>query len=214
VQRALQISRSTFGLFDMDQQDLSRQLANSLTAMGRGTEGQTYIFHTLRAAEQTYGEGDPRMVPVLCDAGDWYSEVGRFREARIMFQAALNILEANSKSDDPAAVEPLRAIAATYMQEASYPTPSPRGADPRYAAVDATGTPLRRKGPAELSKYGERALQRALEILDTTPGASKRTVVDTLLQAGDWFQIRGMSAKALAYYQRALISLASLISAG
>jgi tetratricopeptide (TPR) repeat protein len=202
LQRALQISRSTFGLFDMDQQGLWRQLATSLTATGRDAEAQAYIVQTLRAAEQTYGEGDPRMVPVLCDVGDWYSGMGKFREARILFQGALSVLEANARGRDLAAVGPLRAIAAAYAHEAIYSTSSPSETYPKFV-VDDTGTALPKKGRQELSEQGDRILQRALEILDATPAASKQTLVDTLLQTGDWFQIRRMPAKALTHYKRA-----------
>jgi tetratricopeptide (TPR) repeat protein len=205
LQRALPLSRSTFGLFNLDQQGLLQQLARSLTAMGRGAEGQAYMFHMMRAAEKTHGEATPGMVPVLCEVSEWYSGNGQFHEARIMLQGALNILEANSLDGDLSAVEPLRAIASTYMKEASiHPTLGPRSMNPRFITpVDATGAELRRKGPQELSEYGERALQRALNILDATPAASKQTMVETLMQTGDWFQVKQAPAKALAYYKRA-----------
>lgn len=205
LQRALSISRSTFGLFNMDQQGLLRQLSNSLTALGRGAEGQTYMFHLLRAAEKTYGEATPEMAPVLCAVGEWYLGLGQFDEARSMFEVALNILEANSLNDDPAAVEPLRAIASAYMREASYyPARGPRAANPKFSApVDATGAEIGRQKPQDLSEYGERSLQRALTILDDTRGTSKKTMVETLVQTGDWFQIKQLPAKALPYYKRA-----------
>lgn len=204
LQRALLISRSSFGVFDIGQQGLLRRLARSLTALGRHADAEDHMFYMLRVAEHVYGAGDPRVVPVFCDVGDWYSEVGKFRQARIVFQVALNIVEAASGEDELAAVVPLRALASTYMREASYPASGLRAKDPRYSAdVDSTGSEVRPKSPRDLSPNGERALQRALEILDTAPVASRQTLIATLVQMGDWFQIRQLPAKALPYYKRA-----------
>jgi TonB family protein len=50
---------------------------------------------------------------------------------------------------------------------------------------------------------GEHALQRALRILEADPGASMPTLIETLIQMGDWRQIQQAPKEALPYYQRA-----------
>jgi len=55
----------------------------------------------------------------------------------------------------------------------------------------------------DLSSDGERALQRALRILEADPGASMPTLIETLIQMGDWRQIQKAPSAALPYYQRA-----------
>ena len=57
--------------------------------------------------------------------------------------------------------------------------------------------------PRELSREGEHALQRALRILEADPGASMQTLIETLIQMGDWRQIQQAPREALPYYQRA-----------
>ena len=57
--------------------------------------------------------------------------------------------------------------------------------------------------PRKLNREGEHALQRALRILEADPGASTQTLIETLIQMGDWYQIKKSPREALPYYQRA-----------
>ena len=53
-------------------------------------------------------------------------------------------------------------------------------------------------------REGEDALQRALRILDADPSATTpETRIETLIQMGDWYQIKKSPREALPYYQRA-----------
>ena len=54
-----------------------------------------------------------------------------------------------------------------------------------------------------LTPEGEEALKRALRIVEADPEASPQTRIDTLLQMGDWYQIKKLPREALPYYQRA-----------
>ena len=45
--------------------------------------------------------------------------------------------------------------------------------------------------------------KRALRILEADPGASTQTRIETLIQMGDWYQIKKSPREALPYYQRA-----------
>jgi tetratricopeptide (TPR) repeat protein len=210
LERSLRIARANFGVFDLRQQDLLRQLALSLTATWRSADAEGHMFYRLRVAEKAYGEGDPRLLPVFLDSGEWFLDIGKFTEALRAFQVALNIVESRLGKDDPAAVDPLRGLAATYMREQSWHTfaLALRGSTYR-PRVDATGAKVRLVNPRHLNWYGENALLRALQILDADPQASKETLTDTLLQTGDWFQVRQLPERALPYYQRAWQMLAS-----
>ena len=191
LERSLRIARANFGVFDLRQQELLRQLALSLTATWRSGDAEGHVFYRLRVAEKAYGEGDPRLLPVFHDTGEWFLDIGKFTEALRSFQVALNIVESRLGRDDPAAVDPLRGLAATYMREQSWHTYALalRGSTYR-PRVDATGAKVRLVSPRHLNWYGENALLRALQILDADPQASKETLTETLLQMGDWFQIR------------------------
>jgi tetratricopeptide (TPR) repeat protein len=184
LQRALAIQRSQYGLFDLRQQDTLKTLAASLTALDRTSEAQDLMIYRVRTAEKTYGEGSPKVIPAVCDLGDWFAEVGMSPEARMTFQMALNIVGDKASLNAPIIVEPLRGIARTYMLKMSYPE-----------------TWLRPS--IVLNREGEHALQRALRVLEADPGASTQTLIETLIQMGDWHQIKKAPREALPYYQRA-----------
>jgi len=218
LQRAVAITRTQFGMFDLRQQDLLKTLAGSLTALQRQTEAQDALVYRVRVAEKTWGEGSPQVIPWLCDLGNWFADIGKTPKARMTFQVALNIVGTKDSLNVPIMVEPLRGIARVHMVRPSYPDkwrkapwpalgcgrlwgpmPPPECKNP--AALDASGRHLIE--PRKLNPEGEDALKRALEILESDPGASVQTWIETLLQMGDWYQIKKSPREALTYYQRA-----------
>src|SRR5262249_51921053 len=121
LQRAVAITRAQFGIFDLHQQDVLETLAGSLTAVDRQPEAQDLMLYRVRVAEKTYGEGSPKVIPWLCDLGDWFADIGKTPEARMTFQTALNIVGTTDSLNAPIIVEPLRGIARAYMLRPSYP---------------------------------------------------------------------------------------------
>jgi TonB family protein len=217
LQRAVAISRAQFGMFDLRQQDVLATLAGSLTALDRQPEAQDLMTYRVRVAEKTYGEGSPKVIPWLCDLGDWFAEIGKTPEARMTFQVALNIVGTTDNLNAPIIVEPLRGIARAYMLRSSYPdawrkppwpelgcaipraVPPPECLNP--AALDSLGYFVAE--PRTLNQEGEEALKRALRILESDPGSAAQTRIETLIQMGDWHQIKKSPREALTYYERA-----------
>ena len=207
LQRALAIQRSQYGLFDLRQQDTLKTLAASLTALDRTEEAQDLMIYRVRAAEKTYGEASPKVIPAVCDLGDWFAEVGMAAEARMTFQMALNVAGDKEDLNAPILVEPLRGIARMHMRRASYPEDWLRPLSRSPSCGPSGWCELGRRRDDEprsgLSREGEHALQRALRILEADPGASIQTLIETLIQMGDWHQIQKAPREALPYYQRA-----------
>jgi TonB family protein len=190
LQQALSIQRSRYGLFDLRQLDTLKTLAGSLTALNRVREAQDLMLYRVRAAEKTYGEGNPKVIPLLCDLGDWFSENLLSAEARMTFQMALNIVGDSPALRDPIVVEPLRGMARTRMRAQSYPQ-----------AGDGRLVLAKRR---EFNQEGENALKKAVQIVETDPSpVTPATRIETLLQMGDWYQIEESPREALGYYQRA-----------
>jgi tetratricopeptide (TPR) repeat protein len=217
LQRAVAITRAQLGMFDLHQQDMLKTLAGSFTSLGRQPEAQDAMVYRVRIAEKTYGEGNPRVIPWLCDLGNWFADIGKTPEARMTFQTALNIVGTTDALNVPIMVEPLRGIARAYMLRPSYPDewrrdPYPtlgcnhyrRGVQPPEC-VNARMSPDGRLyvEPRKLNQEGENALKRALQILDSDPGSPAQTRIETLLQMGDWYQIKESPREALPYYERA-----------
>lgn len=202
MERAVLIIRRSFGLFDPSQQSLLRQLAASLARTGRALDGQKQMLYLQRVGERAYGERDPRMSPVLCVVGDWYVDLGSFTLGRERYRAAVEIVERKLGKDDPALVLPLRALARSYLQEIYFIAQGYQPLENR-SQMDSTALEPRGINPKYLSADGERALQRALAILDARPDTPPALLTDTLIQFGDWYQVKHQPEKALPYYRRA-----------
>jgi TonB family protein len=212
LQRAVTVMRAQYGMFDLRQQDLLRTLAATLTALDRQPEAQDLMIYRVRVAEKTYGEGNPKVIPWLCELGNWFAEIGKTPEARKTFYMALNIVGTTDSLNAPIIVEPLRGIARAYMLRSSYPEVWLRPAAPPGCSMPGTRCegPFRMDssgklivGTRELQKEGEDALKRALKILDSDPDTAPQTLIETLLQLGDWYQIKKAPREALTHYQRA-----------
>jgi len=197
LQRALAIQRAQYGVFDPRQQDTLKVLARSLTALDQLPEAEQQLIYRARVAEKTYGAGRTEVMLAMCDLGDWFAEVGRSLEARTTFLAALNIGAMNG----PAIVEPLQGIARTRMRAQSYPRPWPAH-ETNAVRFNAMGQPLLKA--KELNEEGQLALARALKMLEDDASASTReALIETLIQMGDWYQVKKWPRKALPYYERA-----------
>jgi TonB family protein len=205
LDRALLIARRGHGLFDASQQGVLRQLALSLTKTGRSAEAERHIIYLMQIAERAYGRKDPRQVPVLCFGGDWYADTGNFITAREIYRRAIEIVEGKLGPNDPAAVEPLRAIARSYTQELYYSTLGIKTQSRERSLTEADGTSNESKqiNPRYLSSDGEKALARALKILEAPAAAGHEALVPTLLQFGDWYQVKHLPDRAMRYYRRA-----------
>lgn len=208
LEKALLILRRTSGLLDLRQQDLLRSLAFSLSELGRPDLGAQHMQYLVRVGEHAYGASDPRMASVMCVVGDWYLDRALILEARDFFRRALSIVERKKSEDDAGVVEPLRGYARSYVRELLLSNYGIRvQADPYPSGLNSGTGEVKPMDPRLLSSEGERALLRALAILDANPARSADTLVETLVQLGDWYQIKQQPQKAMPLYQRALASL-------
>lgn len=203
LEKALALARRSEGLFDLNQQDILQQLATSLTAMGQTEAADQHMRYLVRVGEHAYGAADPRLAPLLCMIGDWYAQRGQVQEARELYRNALAIVEKKLGRNDLAAVEALRALAKSYIREVVLSYYGIRSqADKLSASPDGSNGDVQPINPRFLSAEGERALLRALAIQEANPKRSTETLIATLLQLGDWYQVRQQPDKALPYYTR------------
>lgn len=203
LERALILSRRSQGLFDPSQQGMLRQLASSLTHEGRLEDAQRQILYLLRIGEQAYGKRDPRMAPVLCMVGNWYVDTGHFTLGRERFREAVALVERKLGKNDPALVEPLRALARSYTHEIFFVAQGYQAQHEYAQQSNFNGPEPKAINPKYLSGDGEKALERALAILDARPDTTPMLLTETLIQLGDWHQVKHQPEQALAYYRRA-----------
>jgi TonB family protein len=215
LERALLIDRRSYGLYDIGQQKMLRQLADSLVKVGRPADAERHVAYLVQLGDRVYGKRDPRKVPILCYAAGWHADIGDFMTARAIYRHAVDIVDQKVGPNDPAAVEPLRALADTYTQELYFSTLGLRTQTVERQPTGADGNSNDQKplSPRYLGSEGESALERALKILEAQPPSAHDTLAATLIQAGDWFQIKNMPEKALPYYRRAAALAPALAAA-
>lgn len=208
LDRALLISRRTHGLFDMRQQAILAQLVKSLTRLGQPLEAERHVNYLLNVGERNYAPTDPRRISLLCSVGEWHAEVGQFDVARRHFRDAIRLVEQKLGPENVAIVEPLRALAASYIQESWFRTNG--FIDPRETDEPQTLTPRKLANPRYVDLDGQRALHRALNILKADPDAPRQLLVETLVDTGDWYQYRQDPKRAMVFYREAARIFATL----
>jgi TonB family protein len=215
LERALLIDRRSYGLYDIGQQSVLRQLAESLVKTGQTADAERHVNYLMQLGERAYGRRDPRQVPNLCFAAAWHADVGDFIGARAIYRHAIMIVEQKLGPNDPTMVEPLRSLAGTFTQELYYSTLGFRTQSRERMPTDADGSSSESKqiNPKYLNSEGEKALDRAVKILELQPPTAHDTLMATLIQSGDWYQIKHVPDKALPYYRRAAALNATLASA-
>jgi len=215
LERAVLIDRRSYGLYDIGQQKMLRQLAESLVKIGRPAEAERHVAYLVQLGDRVYGKRDPRKVPLLCYAASWYAEIGDFMTARAIYRQAIDLVDQKLGPNDPAAVQPLRELADTYTHELYFSTLGLRTQTMERQPADANGSynDQRQMNPRNLAGEGENALERAVKILEAQPPSAHDTLAETLIQIGDWFQIKTLPDKALPYYRRAAALTASLSAA-
>ena len=160
LERALLIDRRSYGLYDIGQQKVLRQLAESLVKLGRAADAERHVTYLVQLGERVYGRRDPRQVPILCFAADWHADVGDFFGARAIYRHALELVDQKLGPNDPAAIEPLRALAGTYTQELYFSTLGMRTQSPR-APADRRGRHQQRAEGAQPAIPGQRRRESA-----------------------------------------------------
>jgi TonB family protein len=214
MDRVLAVARRNEGLFDTSQQGTLIRLADSYVALGRPTEGERYMTYLRRLGDHAYGQSDMRLVPILCIVGNWYAKWGQMVPARDNYRAALGIVVKKEGTHSLGLVEPLRDAAESYVNEvrlSSYGVRSQSDfgltgnmVEHRLPAnADGTSNDGQAMNPRYLGVDGERALLLAIQVLDAHENRPTQTLIDTLVQTGDWFLFKQQFDKALPFYKRA-----------
>lgn len=199
LDRALLIAHRTHGLFHPEQLSILRQLSRSLTLAGAPLEAERHVNYMLRVGEHVYGKNDPDIVALKCAVADWHAQTGDFDFARRHYREAIEIVEKRLGERSVALVTPLRRIAWSHIFEMEFELNG--YIDPRDDELPISS--LKPPNPRYINPDGLRALKRALLVLESAPDAPRQLTIDTLIDVGDWYQIRDDSEEALHYYSRA-----------
>jgi tetratricopeptide (TPR) repeat protein len=204
--RAIMLNRRNEGLFNEDQLTLLDRRADSLTAIGRYEEALQALGYGMRIADRRFGSEDPRTLARLEALGRWYTRVHAYEAARQALRAAVRIIEKRSGPNSPDLVGPLTGIADSYRRQLLDPEAMRESAESERNSMlgdsnSSSGMPGRT--PGLLASEGERALERAVEIVDRQPKPEAWQVADVRTQMGDWYQTRLQTERALPHYKLA-----------
>jgi tetratricopeptide (TPR) repeat protein len=205
LDRALLISRRSIGLYDVSQQALLRQLAESLATIGEPVEGEKHMKYMVRMGEHAYGKEDRAMVPLLCLVARWYADVAQMDQARSFYRRALDVAEESAGRNDILVVEPLRGLARTFTEEIMLTS---MGIDTRKERLapqpeDLLNEVVDPYNPRFIPSEGDRALLRAIKTLEGDPNQPASQLIETLVQLGDWYLLKMQPTRAMPYYTRA-----------
>jgi len=206
--RATVITRRNDGLFNTGQQELLKSICASQTALGKLPEAEQNLQYLWQIQERAYGAEDPRVMDALDALGDWYSRTGDFDRSRQIYGYALAMVH-KKLGDDPAMVPALRGYARSFLRALTVPGIAKE--EPQIMTASATadfGPPVRVEpppflDPLGLPDIGANMLRKAVSILQTRSESSTELLVSTLLDAGDWYEIRQDPVTAATFYKKA-----------
>jgi tetratricopeptide (TPR) repeat protein len=205
LERALQISRHSAGLFNLEQLDLLEPLIDSNVALGRGRDADRHQAYAYQVAAHHYSLRDSRMIPALGKLARWYAQTRRFTEARELYAQVLTISAPEGERMLGATIMALRGTAETYR--AAYRI----GAEDPNAGISANGQPtLQADEKYYLDDAGRAKLEAALKLIEAhrPPLPEARAVL--LIELGDWALLAEKPNKAWPRYVEAWDMLATL----
>lgn len=189
-ERALHVNHVNDGFYNLEQFPLRDGLTESYLAQKDLDKANFHQAAQLQIMEHRVGKESPELLPALSRLADWYERTGQMYSARLLHQDTARLISASKGENDPALVEPLIAIAASYRQQAlQAPT-----ADPM-------------QGPEALLPMSSVVLRKALGIVDRQPAPDPLQRARVLVEFGDLYLIwgkRNSSAEAYADAWRAL----------
>jgi tetratricopeptide (TPR) repeat protein len=205
--RALAVSRRSDGLFNLQQLPLIEQAADSRYAISDYQGAERARLYALRVAEQNYGYGDPRTLPLLLELGSFYESLREFIAARNIYMRARDT-SLKPGIYEPNAVRALCGIARTYrLQYTMNPDSLESQTSDRDEVTGAMiGSHIRKDSaasPSAADRTGLKAAQTALDLLRSTQNPPADLMTQALMELGDWHQATLKPEIAMPYYAEA-----------
>lgn len=172
-QRAQHITHRREGVYNLDQIELIDGETQSYLGLNEFSEADRSQRLAFIISERKLGKDNIDLVPAMQKLAQWYQRTFQYANERIMYERALEILEAHHGANDLALIEPLRGIATSRNLEG-----------------------LRRS-------EGEQALERRLEIVRASPEATPTQHLSALVELGDWYMASNKPDQGIELYKEA-----------
>lgn len=222
--RSLYINRINHGLHNLEQLPLLDLVIETNTLLG-DWEALDQNFHYLYwVYRRTYGENDPRLLPVIDRLGRWHlnaytleSDPIPFKHllaADTLYHDAVNIIETNYGQYDPRLINPLYGIALTNFKKASHASVTLdydeiRTSTRSYYRMEQMleEAEARQELISESYRTGKNAMIRITDIYANNPELPADAYGIALTHLGDWYLLFNKRTTARKTYQTAYAKL-------
>ena len=198
LERALQISQRSGGLFNLDQLDLLEPLIASDVALGHGRDADRHHVYAYQVAAHHYGPRDQRLIPALSNLARWYAQTGRFARARELYAQVLAIAAPEGERLLWASILALRGTAETYRIAYQEGAEDPTAIEPEYGQPS-----LESDAKYYLDDDGRRKLETALKLIEAREPPLPEARAVLLIELGDWALLKAKPERAWPRYSEA-----------
>ena len=206
LERAIALNRRAEGLFNEGQLPLLEKQADALTELGRFEEALIARRYALRLVSRKHGDRSLPYARELESLGRWYTRVRSYEASRATLRDAVQRVTSLDGADSMHLIGPLTAYAENARRWVADPQFQEMPAvDPDRSAMfhDAVMPTPPNLAPGTITSEGQKALERAVAIVDAHPDASPALAVGVRVQLGDWYRVRLQPERALPYYKQA-----------
>lgn len=198
LNRAMHINRINDGLHTLSQVPVVKQLIDSHMALGDWANVDLYQNYLYFVQHRAYGRGDPRLIPVLYDLGQWNIQAfnlgfgeplgGRLSSAQLLFNAAASMVGIHFGRNDERYVSYLRSLAHSAYLVALHPDYIREIERPEYRSQqDVLWQQLNVPGRREPRGFGVGlgALEEIVNYYRDT-GESRYALAEAITNLADW----------------------------
>lgn len=218
LRRALHIIRINSGIYSLAQSPVLRAIIDSHRALNRVEDTTADYHHLLWLHVKSFGENDPRLIPVLNELSHWHlnaytldpgdADFDHLATSHSLNSAALGLAE-TSAAPYTTRVELLRTSALTSFFLASHEGDDWRSAyDSRFRFNTEplnAGLPVRGEVLTSSSyRNGRVAYEQIITILEQQPAAPVEEKIRAYTELGDWYLLFNRRETALSTYAQAL----------
>ena len=201
--RAKHIARVSHGLFDSRQIPVVYREAQAYRAMGDMAQSAQSEEYAYEVARQAFQPNDARLIEPTARLAGFYLSTMNPLAARILYNRALMVVDANDQGNSEAAIPILTGVADSHLQERFPPVYIASADDSQLQGATANFRTFNSATPyPSINTFaaGEEALQRIIEIRQADPDHPELEI-DALLRLADWHLMFGRATNAGTLYE-------------
>lgn len=215
-QQAMHIQRVNHGIYSLSQEPMLRGMISSYQAQNNLDEAGQHYEQLLWMYTKTYGDSDPRLVPLAAEISEWHIQAYNQNPNRKglyhlvashkLAAQAIDLVTHQFGKGTLTVLPLLRNLVITNFHLADhqrrYPVGSREGFSFRASSGNAMAEPLSQEEILMINSYnnGRRAHERIITTLFENPEASATDRARAIADLGDWYLLFGRTQSAQKAY--------------